>query len=127
MKNIDKIHSISFRGQDVLIYDDHSIEIPKDQFQFPTINICYSLGENVNEEVEIRYEQKGRNKTTKANLRYQPNITSVNNILNEINSSICIGEQDSSVNVAKSFQSLRQIENPLFNECFQQVLHTVRQ
>ena len=85
------------------------------------ISICFSLGENVNEEVEIRYEQKGVNKTTKANLRYRPNVTSVNEILREINSSICISEQDSSVNVATSLQSLRQIKNPLFNACFQQV------
>ena len=121
MKNIDKIHSISFRGQDVLIYDDHSIEIPKNELQMPMISICFSLGDNVNEEVEIRYEQKGVNKTTKANLRYRPNVTSVNEILREINSSICISEQDSSVNVATSLQSLRQIKNPLFNACFQQV------
>ena len=115
MQAIDKIHNIKFRGEDVLIYDDHSIKIPS------AIYICYSL----KEEVEIRYEQKGLNRTTKVNLRYQPDTNSLDEIVSLINSSICIGRDQnmSVVNVATSVQSLRQIENPLFNECFLQVLH----
>ena len=113
---IEKIHSIQFRGEDVLIHDDHSIEIP------PTINICYSLSE----EVEIRYEEKGENRTSKVNLRYKPNINSLNEILTLVNSSICISKQDGSVNLETSVDNLSQIENPLFNKCFTQVAHTTR-
>ena len=114
MQSIDKIHSIQFRGEDVLIHDDHSIEIP------PTINICYSLSE----EVEIRYEEKGENRTSKVNLRYRPSINSLQEILTLVNSSICISKQDGSVNLETSVDNLRQIENPLFNKCFTQV-HTL--
>merc|ERR1711971_19098 len=111
MQAIDKIHSIKFRGQDVLIHDDHSIKIP------PTINICYSLSELV----EIRYEHKGQNRTVKVKLRYRPNIDSLHEILTLINSSICISKQDGIVNLETSVDNLRQIENPLFNKCFTQV------
>jgi len=117
MQTIDKIHSIRFREQDVLIDDDLSIEIPKSKFQIPVITICASLSEDA----DIQYEKGGRNVTAKVKLRYMPNITSLNNILNEVNSSICISGQDSSINVAKSLEALQQLENPLFNECFQQV------
>jgi len=76
---------------------------------------------SLNEEVEIRYEQKGHNRTTKVNLRYRPNIDSLHDILTLLNSSICISKQDGSVNLETSFDNLRQIENPLFNKCFTQV------
>ena len=109
---VDKIHSIQFRGKGVEINEDQSIKIP------PTLNICESLGEKV----KIRYDTKlSKNATTKVTLRYRPNITSLDEITALINSSICIDEQDGSVNLETSVDTLRQMENPLFNECFKQV------
>ena len=109
---VDKIHLIQFRGKDVEINEDQSIKIP------PTLNICESLGEKV----KIRYDTKlSKNATTKVTLRYRPNITSLDEITALINSSICIDEQDGSVNLETSVDTLRQMENPIFNECFKQV------